>query len=400
MVIHVAGNSWAINKDRSDTIITNSGITNWSDRKTAINTCFFTGQKGIIEIAVIARSVAGKSRLRFRISNQKKMLSLCNPTFDTLKIGIFELKNGGYQKMIIEGISKNGATFAEISDVLVSGASVGNDTRFVKDDFYWGRRGPSVHLNYEIPPNIGQAVWFYNEITVPDKNDIPGSFFMANGFGEGYFGIQVNSAREKRILFSVWSPFKTDSPSEIPVNQRVTLLRKGEQVHSGEFGDEGSGGQSYRKYNWKSGITYRFLLRGEPSKDNSTDYTAWFYAPEDGKWNLIASFRRPQTSTYFKRLHSFLENFLPETGNITRMGIYSNQWIYTTFGLWTPICRAKFTANATARKEARLDYSGAVKEGCFCLKNCGFFNDTTRIDTWLVRSDSGQKPEIDFSALP
>jgi len=400
MVIPVGGNSWAINKNSSDTTITGSGITNWSDRNTHVTTYFFTGRKGPIEIAVRARAVAGKSRLWFRIGDQKKILSICNSNFDTLKIGIFELKNGGYQKLIIGGISRNGATFAEISDVLIAGASVGEDTRFVKDDFYWGRRGPSVHLNYEIPPNTGQAAWFYNEITVPAGNDIPGSFFMAIGFGEGYFGIQVNSAWEKRILFSVWSPCKTNKPSEIPVNQRVTLSRKGEQIHSGEFGDEGSGGQSYRMYNWKSGTTYRFLLHGEPSTDNSTDYTAWFYAPEDGKWQLIASFRRPQTSTYLQRLHSFLENFQPETGNIPRMGLYSNQWIYTTSGVWTPIYRAKFTADATARKGARLDYSGTVKNGCFCLKNCGFFNDATEIDSWLVRSGGGQTPEIDFSALP
>ena len=31
---------------------------------------------------------------------------------------------------------------------------------------------------------------------------------MANGFGEGYFGIQVNGPNERRVLFSVWSPFK------------------------------------------------------------------------------------------------------------------------------------------------------------------------------------------------
>lgn len=59
--------------------------------------------------------------------------------------------------------------------------------------FYWGRRGPSVHLSYPFADNI-QAEWFYNEITVPVTQDVIGSYYMANGFGEGYFGIQVNSA--------------------------------------------------------------------------------------------------------------------------------------------------------------------------------------------------------------
>jgi hypothetical protein len=33
--------------------------------------------------------------------------------------------------------------------------------------------------------------WFYSELTVPEGSDVIGSYFMANGFSEGYFGIQV-----------------------------------------------------------------------------------------------------------------------------------------------------------------------------------------------------------------
>jgi hypothetical protein len=91
-----------------------------------------------------------------------------------------------------------------------------------------------------------------NEITVPAGNDPVGSYFMGNGFGEGYFGIQVNSAIERKVLFSVWSPFETDDPREIPDDKKIILLKKGKEVHAGEFGSEGSGGQSYLKYNWKA----------------------------------------------------------------------------------------------------------------------------------------------------
>jgi hypothetical protein len=58
------------------------------------------------------------------------------------------------------------------------------------------------------------------------------------------------------------------------------LLKKGKDVHTGEFGNEGSGGQSYLKYNWKAGNTYRFLLKGEPVANNYTNYTAYFFATE------------------------------------------------------------------------------------------------------------------------
>jgi len=91
--------------------------------------------------------------------------------------------------------------------------------------FYWGRRGPSVHLSYPFYSEI-KAKWFYNEITVPEGEDKLGSYFMANGFGEGYFGIQVNSPTERRVLFSVWSPYNTDDPKSIPEDQRIIMLKK------------------------------------------------------------------------------------------------------------------------------------------------------------------------------
>ena len=90
---------------------------------------------------------------------------------------------------------------------------------------------------------------------------------MANGFSEGYFGMQVNSSTERRILFSVWSPFNTDNPKDIPAEQRIRMLAKGPDVHVGEFGNEGSGGQSYLVYPWKAGTVCRFLTRVQPDKD-------------------------------------------------------------------------------------------------------------------------------------
>ena len=399
--VPMAGNSWAnLETENSRQIITKSGVENWDSPSKKINTYFRTGLSGKVDLAIRVRVKSGKSKISCQIGSEHKDLSINNIEFDTLKIGSFNLKNAGYHSVILSGVEKTADSFAEITDLLIGGEAIDPSVRYVKDEFYWGRRGPSVHLGYEIPADAGDVTYFYNEITVPTGNDVEGSYFMANGFGEGYFGIQVNSATERRILFSVWSPFKTDKPSEIPEDQKIILLKKGDDVHAGAFGNEGSGGQSYRKYYWKSGNTYRFLLKGIPSENNSTDYTAYFYAPEIGKWELIASFRRPKTNTYLKRPHSFLENFNPQNGNITRMAFYTNQWVYNTSGQWIELKKAKFTADATARKEARLDYAGGAEEGKFFLKNCGFFSQNTIIDSSFSRTGTGQKPDIDFTTLP
>src|SRR5690606_16539423 len=288
-----------------------------------------------------------------------------------------------YVAVEFKGLSKEGEVFADIEDFKIVGSAINEGTRFVKNNegnfFYWGRRGPSVHLGYQVPKEL-DVKYYYNEITVPEGEDIIGSYYMANGFTGGYFGIQVNSETERRVLFSVWSPFVTDNPNEIPEEEQIKMLKKGKDVYTGEFGNEGSGGQSYLRYNWKAGTTYKFLLKGEPIGNNHTVYTAWFFAPEEGEWQLIASFNRPKTNSWLTGFHSFLENFSPNQGIYERKVLFGNQWVITKEGQWIEVNRARFTADNTARSGFRIDYAGGkTQNGEFYLRNCGFFSDYTPI---------------------
>jgi hypothetical protein len=398
--IPASGNSWNINlSENSEEIITRSGIENWKNPDDIIRTYFYTETEGPVFVGLCAKTDTVTSVIRVTSGDISRTIKIRNVEYDTIMAGEFRVEHPGYQAIDLHGVKKSGAVFASVSDILIGGPATEGKVYFIKDDFYFGRRGPSVHLKYDMPDKASDIVWFYNEINIPAGNDIEGSFFMANGFADGYFGIQVNSHDERRILFSVWSPFKSDKPEEIPDDYKIILLKKGENVIAGEFGNEGSGGQSYRKYMWKADQVYRFLLKGEPSIDNSTDYTAYFYMPETGNWELIAGFRRPKTTSYLKNLYSFLENFIPETGFITRKGFYSNQWICDKNGTWYELSSAKFTADATARKESRLDYAGGVENASFFLKNCGFIDEKTQINTQLVRSETGNRPSIDDSLL-
>ncbi len=392
------GNSWTENPQGK--VITRRGLKNWSHPETIINSYFKTNQTGDLRLGIVAKAPKGVSKIRFTLNGQSYTKTLKSTEFDTVNIGTFKITKAGYQKLSIQGISKTGEMYAEIKNILAGDEVTEDDFYYVKDEFYWGRRGPSVHLTYYPPEDAAEAVWFYNEINVPEGEDVIGSYFMANGFGEGYFGIQVNSQTERRILFSVWSPYRTDNPKEIPEDQRITLLKKGQNVQAGKFGNEGSGGQSYKKFMWKAGTTYRFLLKGEPVENNFTDYTAYFYAPEKGDWELIASFRRPKTSTYLTRHHSFLENFIPDMGNVSRKGYYQNQWICDKKGEWHEMTKVKFTADNTARKQARMDYSGGVETDRFFMKNCGFFDETTPIGKIFTRQPTNEQPNIDFAKLP
>ncbi|MEJ5994871.1 DUF3472 domain-containing protein [Pedobacter sp. Du54] len=401
ITVPLGGNAFA-SKPQS-TFITKNGIENWSDPQTSFKVYVRVAKKGTLAVTLNQLSkINGKSELSVSINNRVKKV-LVAQTSESLSVGEWTIKDSGYVAIQLKGLRKSGHEFPAIGSLLLSGTAIDAKTAFVKDNegnfFYWGRRGPSVHLNYQLPEKT-DIEWFYNEVTVPKGEDVQGSYFMANGFAEGYFGIQVNSPTERRVLFSVWSPFQTDNPKEIPESQKIKLLKKGKHVYTGEFGNEGSGGQSYLKYNWKAAQTYSFLTHISPSSDNYTTYTSYFFAPEEGKWMLIASFKRPQTQTYLKRPHSFLENFIPEYGSYVRKVMFSNQWVCDSRGVWTALNMARFTTDNTGNKGYRMDYGGGVSGSSFYLKNCGFFDDFTTPKTMLKRKLTETKPMINFNYLP
>lgn len=402
--VPMGGNAWKVNKEAgSEDKITDNGIQSWQDENTEFNAFFRVENEGSIKLWLHAQRVEATSSLKVKIGAKEEIVEIKNTDFDDIYVGEWEVDEKGYVKVEIIGNSKEDKHFPNIKSLKIEGSAIDKETSFVENNegsfFYWGRRGPSAHLNYLLPKDK-DIQWSYNEVTVPKGEDALGSFFMSNGFGQGYFGFQVNSEQERRVLFSVWSPFETDNPEEIPEDYKIKLLRKGDGVHIGEFGNEGSGGQSFLRYDWKAGNTYKFLMKVEPIENEYTNYTAWFYAPEEADWKLIASWSRPKTNTWLTNFHSFLENFIPQEGIVERKAFFNNQWVVDVDGNWIELNQVKFSADNTARKGYRMDYAGGEENGQFYLRNCGFFDEYTTINEEFERPKTNQKPAIDLNNLP
>ncbi len=393
--IPLGGNAWVTKGAK----ISESGLENWTNSDQVCKVYFKVSANGKLKLSLNLSSKNSK----INVTVAGKSITIQSNGEPEIMVGGWEILKAGYIEVQLKGIEKQDPTFGIISSLGVSGSCINAETAYVKNNegnyFYWGRRGPSVHLNYNTEA-LGNIEWFYSEITVPENNDVIGSYYMANGFKEGYFGMQVNSESERRILFSIWSPFTTDDPSKIPADQKIILLKKGQDVYTGEFGNEGAGGQSYLKYNWKVNNTYKFLVGAKPNDTGFTTYSAYFFAPEESKWLLIASFKRPRTNTYLKGLYSFLENFDTQTGNVSREANYTNQWAFDSQKGWIEINKITFSADATARIGYRKDYAGGLKGQEFYLKNCGFFDDNVEIKTTFERPLKNGKPQIDFRSLP
>jgi hypothetical protein len=392
--ISLAGNAFITKNVANGTEeITENGLVGWSNGGAVISIYVKIMEAGVYNFGLNSKNKSHqKSSIKITIDEKIFTITDFAPDLGTKNIGQINILKPGYLKIDLQGITKTSDYFPEISSLTISAdADKIKNLIYANDpeNYYWSRRGPSCHLNYIT--DIADKEYFYSELTVPKGEDKIGSYFMANGFGEGYFGIQVNSETERRVLFSVWEP--ENGP-------KTTLIKKGKEVYAGRFDGEGTGGQSYLTYSWNTGITYKFLTKGNPDGQGNTIFTSWFFAPEIGSWQLIASFKRPQKSTYLTQFHGFLENFIPENGYLSREAIWSNQWVRLSNGSWKEVTEFKFSVDATGKNKQRMDFSGGIENGQFYLKNGGFFEEKIISSTIFTKKPLGIQPNIDFDNLP
>ncbi|WP_316804751.1 DUF3472 domain-containing protein [Pedobacter nototheniae] len=369
--------------------VTTTKLANWTNANSIFSSYFRLGNTGALTVAVKASVPTGTSVLKITINGTPFNVTATGSAYTTYNVGTINITNPGYVTVQFQGVSKTGSYFADVTDLVISGSSVAANVNYADDpaNYYWSRRGPSVHLGFTTPAN---TEWFYNEVTVPSGQDKIGSYYMANGFNGGYFGMQVNSATERRMIFSVWNP----------TSGTTTWTRKGTNVVATNFTGEGEGGQSYLIYNWITGNTYKFLTQAKPDRLGNTIYSSWFYAPELNTWTFMASWKKPNTNAYLGGLYSFLENFIDTNGYLGRKAEYNNQWIRNTSGTWTEITSANFTVDATGSNQQRMDFAGGVSGGKFYLQNGGFFSSYVNANQTFTRTATGAAPTVDLTTLP
>ncbi len=250
------------------------------------------------------------------------------------------------------------------------------------------RNAPSVHLKYPLQPEE-KVEWFYNEIR--PQTDNPATYYQACGFHRGYFGIQVNSPTERRVIFSVWdSGDVPDDRAKVKKEDLVQCLDKGKDVVAEGFGNEGTGGHSHLVYNWKTKDVHRFLVHAQPDGDK-TIYTGYYWFNETKKWGLIAQFRAPKDGSYMRGLYSFNENFWGDNGDQLFSARFGPGWVRRADGSWRELTNATFSCDKTGRED-RFDYSAGTKDGLFFLTNGGAVANGVKYGDPLVRPASKNGP--------
>ena len=345
-----------------------------------------------LEVILPARNT---SRLQLTAGGQSREVTVTGAAEPVLAdFGGFPLTAPGYQSFVLGNLNAAGAAAGQIEMLELDGPAM-EGAHFNTDP---RRNAASVHLSFPTPKDAPITA-FYNEVTALE--DPVHSFYMACGFSRGYFGMQVNSLKERRIIFSVWdagSGQDAKDRSTVAEELHTKLLAKGDGVEGSVFGNEGTGGHSHFKYLWKTGGPQKFVVTVKP-EGTFTDYTGYWFHPEDQQWKLLARFRAPGDGQYLRGLYSFSENFSGETGNVVRKARYGNQWIQTSDGRWTELTRATFSHDGTG-KEARLDRFMGVENGQFFLSHGGFVEGFTAYGSPFDRPGGAKAPHLKLPVVP
>jgi FKBP-type peptidyl-prolyl cis-trans isomerase len=371
------------------------GVQNWVDLNQEIHYFFHLAQSGKLTIALSVKNADAGSIINIEIENKNFRLAVPkSEDFQKKIIGTIDIKDSGFFSIKIKGLKKGGNIIADIAAIELSGTAA-NGIHFNKKN---RRNAASVHLRYPISDTT-RLISFYNEITIPENADFVHSYYMSNGFSRGYFGIQVNSENERRVIFSVWDAGnEAVKRSKVADSNKVKLLAKGEGVFADDFGNEGTGGHSHWVYNWKAGVTYKMLVTAlTDSAAQTTTYTGYFFLPEQQKWKLIATFRAPKDGKPLRNLYSFNENFVGVNGQLQRYAYFGNQWGQRENGTWVELTESHFSYDATGKAGDRIDYGGGMEGGMFYLWNGGFKPATAKFGDTFFRPVKNLKPTIDLA---
>ncbi|MEA3211623.1 MAG: hypothetical protein QOE70_4680 [Chthoniobacter sp.] len=368
-----------------------SGLTGWRDPALKVSWFGEIKTPGKLDCSLTLRlPAAAVSKLRLTVAGRSREATAkgdaANPV--TVSFGSFEIAKPGYQRFALESLNPAGQPFGDLDALVLEGPATADAHFNLKPR----RNAASVHLHYPLPKDTKIAA-FYCEAT--GVEDPVATYYMACGWHRGYFGMQVNSATERRIIFSVWdSGGEAVDRSKVGDENRTKLIAKGEGVNAGDFGNEGTGGHSHLTYSWKTGEKQRFIVTAKPTDETHTIYSGYYFHPEKKQWMLISSWKAPRDGSWLRGLYSFSENFNGNNGHLPRKALFGNQWLRTTDGQWIEQTAASFSHDGTGKAD-RLDRFMGVEAGQFFLSNGGFVPGFTKYGEQFTRPATG-KPPTDF----
>ncbi|KAI8084003.1 uncharacterized protein B0P05DRAFT_535812 [Gilbertella persicaria] len=192
----------------------------------------------------------------------------------------------------------------------------------------------AIHNAWQVPSGLTNITEMISSVKVPAGSDPTNTYWMANGFSNGYMGMQHNSGDERRILFSIWDNGK---------GSKVNLVEAGKDAIAEGFGGEGTGAHAFIRYGWvpEQPVFFKVTADVDHAKQGAI-YSGYYSVGNPDNWTLVASFFAEEQPKYLTGLYGFLENFGSDRTQL-REGFYGNFTVKNEAGTTAIITEFDFT---------------------------------------------------------
>ena len=146
LAVSLSGNGF-VTRNPQGAKITPNGLIQWVDTATVVSVYFYLQQPSIARLSLMAK---GHSEIKVSYGRESFDVKLDSEGYTKVPVGMIDVKEPGYVRIDLQGVSKNGDRFGRVKELLLDGVT--SACNYVKDfSDYWGRRGPSVHMAYTLP---------------------------------------------------------------------------------------------------------------------------------------------------------------------------------------------------------------------------------------------------------
>ena len=167
IIVPLGGNSFITNKPQSERDgITKEGWEQWDCAEHEYHVFFKPAVDATLTLTLILGAPTEGCTIKAGLGKPDSEITVAAGATE-IALGSYET-TAGYVDVAVQGVSKEGEVFAFPTALKVEGVEDAEMASYAresdKQDFYWIRRGPSVHCGYDVSAAGEDVEWFYNEI--------------------------------------------------------------------------------------------------------------------------------------------------------------------------------------------------------------------------------------------
>lgn len=133
VVVGVSGNGY-VTRQQDGARITQRGVTHWTNPKSIVSIYFYLHQPTTADLSLYAK---GHSEIKVSYGKKGFKVNLQSDDFTKVPVGSIDIRQAGYVRIDLQGVSKSGESFGEIKQLIAD--NVTGKSNYVKDfSDYWG----------------------------------------------------------------------------------------------------------------------------------------------------------------------------------------------------------------------------------------------------------------------